>query len=223
MFFVFSLVTFFGVKEKALKLRGSISIHLGESCKAVRKTLGDLRKHRSVFSFLLSMFFVTNAINAVIVFLFLFAKQQINLSVKAFFIVYTIQSVGALVGSMIAGRATDRFGSRRVLLWSIWAWILVIILLLFVNGYTMFVIAGTLGGAALGAVWTAQRPKLLEMVQHAHAGQFFGFLELTNKFSGILGPIMFGALVHFANYTAALLSLLLFFGAGLFFMRGVPK
>ena len=223
MFFTFSLVTFFGVKEKALRLKGNMSVHLGESCKAVRKTLSDLRKHKNVLWFLLSMFFVTNAINAVIVFLFLFAKQQINLSVKAFFIVYTIQSVGALIGSMIAGRATDRFGSRRVLLWSIWAWILVIVLLLFVDSYAMFVIAGTLGGAALGAVWTAQRPKLLEMVEHAHAGQFFGFLELTNKFSGILGPIVFGALVHFANYTAALLSLLLFFGAGLFFLRGVPK
>lgn len=223
MFFVFSLFTFFGVKEKSLRIRQSVAVHLGESVRAVFKTVTNVSRHRPVLWFLLSMFLVTNAINAVIVFLFLFARQEINLSVKAFFVVYTIQSIGAVVGSIVAGKATDRLGARRVLLWSIWGWVFVIVLLLFVKGLPMFVLAGTLGGAALGAVWTAQRPKLLELVEEQHAGQFFGFLELTNKFSGILGPIVFGALAAFVNYQAALISVLGFFGLGLLFLRGVPK
>ena len=53
-------------------------------------------------------------------------------------------------------------------------------------------------------------------------GQFFGFLELSNKFSGVIGPIVFGALAKFVNYQAALMSLLVFFVVGLYFLRKVP-
>ena len=81
---------------------------------------------------------------------------------------------------------------------------------------------GILGGADLGAVWTAQRPKLLQMVAKEKIGQFFGFLELTNKFSGVFGPIVFGALARFVSYPAALLSLIVFFIFGLYFLRLVP-
>ncbi|MCX6708213.1 MAG: MFS transporter [Candidatus Woesearchaeota archaeon] len=219
MFFVFSLVMFFGVKEPPSHKRASILKSIG----AVWKTLAHISKFRSFFLFLLAMFCFSNAINAAIVFLFLFAKQQINLSIQSFFVVYVLQSLGAVVGSYLSGRWVERYGSKKVLVGAGFAWIGVIVLLLFVSNLTMFIIAGMLGGAALGAVWTAQRPKLVELVSKAKVGQFFGFLELTDKFSGIIGPVVFGALATFVNYTAALLSLIVFFAAGLLFLRGVRK
>jgi UMF1 family MFS transporter len=106
--------------------------------------------------------------------------------------------------------------------WAGVAWLVVIGVLYFVNSLTMFIIAGILGGAALGTVWTAQRPKLIEMVAHTKVGQFFGFLELTDKFSGVLGPIIFGALARFVSYQAALISVMVFFALGLFFLHKVP-
>jgi len=219
MFFVFSLFTFFGVREVSVKRKPSVK----ECISAVWNTLKNISKHSSFFMFLLAMFFYANAINAAIVFLYLFARQQIGLDIKSFFVVYVLQAMGAVVGSYLSGRWVDRFGSKRVLFGAGFAWIAVIVLLLFVSNLTMFVIAGILGGAALGAVWTAQRPKLVELVARAKVGQFFGFLELTDKFSGILGPIVYGLLATFVNYTAALLSLVLFFVAGLFCLRSVRK
>lgn len=222
MFFIFSLPTFFVIKEVvSRKNNRSAGEHISDSIKSVSKTLRNIAHHRSFFMFLLSMFFYANAINAVIVFLFLFARQQINLSVQAFFIVYVIQSLGAVMGSFAAGKLVDRHGSKKVLAWAGIAWILVICLLLFVSNLTMFIIAGVLGGAALGAVWTAQRPKLIEMVSRSNVGQFFGFLELTNKFSGVLGPIIFGALAKFVSYQSAMLSLIVFFILGLLCLRSV--
>ena len=222
MFFFFSLFTFFGIREKVKVARSKVFMHIREGSSKVLDTLKHIPKHKSFFVFLLAMFFYANAINAVIVFLFLFAREQINLSVQAFFVVYVVQSMGAVVGSFVSGPWVDRFGSKKVLVGAGFAWIGVIGILYFVTNVTMFMVAGMLGGAALGAVWTAQRPKLLQMVPHAKAGQFFGFLELTNKFSGVFGPIIFGALARFVNYQAALLSLLVFFGLGLFFLRKVP-
>jgi UMF1 family MFS transporter len=223
MFFVFSLPTFLGIHEPhAGRNHRTTAMFIRDSFASVYKTLSNIARHKSVFMFFLAMFFFTNAINAVIVFLFLFARQQINLSVQAFFVVYTIQSFGAVFGSFVSGKLSDRFGPKKVLVWSGLLWLLVIGLLYFVSNLTTFVIAGVLGGAALGMVWTAQRPKMLEMVSRSNVGQFFGFLELSNKFSGVIGPIVFGALAKFVNYQAALVSLLVFFAIGLYFLRLVP-
>src|SRR3989344_5353590 len=223
MFFAFSLVTFFVIKEPGNGQNWKSSgKYVLLSVRAVLKTLKNVYHHRQFFKFLMSQFWYANAINAVILFLFLFAKQQINLSVKAFFVVYTLQSVGAVIGSFVAGSVVDKYGPKKVLVIAGFAWMAVIVLLLFVKSAGMFVFAGMLGGAALGTVWTAQRPKLLSLVKEADIGQFFGFLELTNKFSGILGPIVFGFLAHKVSYPAALISLIVFFALGLLSLRGVP-
>ncbi len=222
MFFAFSLFTFLGIHEPKSKLnRRTTWMHVRDSIRNVINTFRNLRKHRSFLFFLLAMFFYADAINAVIVFLFLFAREQIHLSVQAFFVVYAIQSLGAVAGSFLSGRWTDKYGPKKVLVWAGVAWIVVIGLLYFVDNLTVFIIAGTLGGAALGTVWTAQRPKLLQMVAHKDIGQFFGFLELTNKFSGVLGPIIFGALAKFVSYQAALISVIVFFVLGLWALRKV--
>jgi UMF1 family MFS transporter len=223
MFFGFSLFTFLGIYEPKSKLNHrSTWEHVKDSVKNVTTTFKNIRKHRHFLYFLLAMFCYADAINAVIVFLFLFAREQIHLSVQAFFAVYAVQSLGAVAGSFLSGKWVDYFGAKRVLVWSGIAWIAVIGLLYFVESLTVFIIAGMLGGAALGTVWTAQRPKLLQMVAHKDIGQFFGFLELTNKFSGVLGPIVFGALAKFASYQAALISVIVFFALGLLALRKVP-
>jgi len=223
MFFVFSLFTFFGLKEaKAPRNTKSTFSHIKDSIKVVWNTVSNIPKHRHFFIFLAAMFFYANAIHAVIVFLFLFAREQIQLSVQGFFVVYVLLSLGAVAGSFLAGRLTDKFGAKKVLVGAGIAWLAVIGLLYFVTTYTMFIVAGIFGGAAMGTVWTAQRPKLLSMVQDKKVGQFFGFLELTNKFSGVLGPIVFGAFARFVSYQAAMLSLLVFFAIGLILLRKVP-
>ena len=223
MFFVFSLFTFFGIHElKIARNQRTTAMHIRDSVRNVLHTLKNVAKHKPFFMFLIAMFWYSNAINAVIVFLFLFARQQIQLSVQTFFVVYAIQSLGAVAGSFLSGKLVDAYGAKRVLVWAGIAWIAVIGLLYFVTNLTMFIIAGVLGGAALGTVWTAQRPKLLHMVAHENIGQFFGFLELTNKFSGVLGPIVFGALAKFVNYHAALISVIIFFALGLLCLRKVP-
>ncbi len=223
MFFVFSLFTFLGIYEpRSRRNHRSAWMHVRDSIRNVRYTFKHVKKHKSFLYFLLSMFCYADAINAVIVFLFLFAREQIHLSVQAFFVVYAVQSLGAVVGSYLSGRWVDAYGPKKVLVWSGIAWLAVIGLLYFVTSLKMFVVAGMLGGAALGSVWTAQRPKVLQMVKHKNIGQFFGFLELTNKFSGVLGPIVFGALAKFVSYQAALISVMFFFAAGLFFLRKVP-
>ncbi|HLC32816.1 MAG TPA: MFS transporter [Candidatus Nanoarchaeia archaeon] len=216
LFFVFALPLFFGVKEPRARVSGAVF----ESMKEVGQTLAKLSSHKKFVNFLLAMFFFTNAIFAVIIFLFPFAREQIHISVKMFFVLYTLQAIAAAIGSVVSGRFVDRYGPKHLLQLSAFIWIGVVLLLIFFPTLPVFFITGLFGGAALGMLWTAQRPQLIAMVKREKVGQFFGFLELAGKFSGILA-MAFGALAHFLNYQAALALLVVSFLIGLWFLESV--
>ncbi len=221
-FLILSLPTFFMIREKGnhavVSFRRIIS-----SIKEVCNTVRHFSKHKGMPSFLIALFSYVDAINAVIIFLFLYARQQIGLSIQDFMIVYVIFSVAATLGSLMFGRLVDRIGAKKCLSIAGILWILVVLVLLFNPNYWSFVGVGMLGGIALGAVWTSSRPMLLSLSPKHNVGQFFGYTELADKFSGILGPIIFGALASWYNYSIALTSLLVFFVIGFFVLQKVPE
>jgi len=223
IFFVaFSIFTFFGIKEKGNHKKNKLSEDIKHAFAEVGSTIKSLRKYKSLLYFLGSMFMYVNAINAVIVFLYLYGRSEIGLSVKSFMYVYILFSLAAVLGSLIFGKITDKKGAKTALVWAGLLWILTIIILLNVANLTTFIIGGLVGGIALGTVWTASRPLTIRLSPKRKLGQFFGFLELTDKFSGVIGPIVFGYLVVASGYTAALVSLLVFFIAGLALLWKVP-
>lgn len=218
-FFLFSLITFFFVKEKT-RSRSSASVH--RAIKEVTHTIKHIRSHKPLLKFLLSLFFTVNAINAVIVFLYLYGRSVLGMTVKEFMLVYALFSLSAVVGSVFFGKITDKFGPKRTLTFAGLLWLVVVAVLFLVSSYKSFVLAGLLGGVALGTVWTAARPLLISLSPKKSLGEFFGFSELTDKFSGVIGPVVFGFLASKYSYHSAILSLIVFFVLGLVVLQTVP-
>lgn len=223
LFFLFSLVIFFVIREKRYAKPHLIKAHVASSLADAKNTLAKLRSQKGLMPFLFSMLFYNDAINAVIIFLFLFGRETLGLSVQEFFFIYAIFALAAALGSFFSGKIADKIGAKRVLVYAGLLWAVVIFLLLKLNSLTGFVVMGSIGGVALGMVGTASRPKLVELVPKKKAGEYFGFFELTNKFSGVLGPIIFGYLVVTYSYSVALASLIAFFVTGLLFLYRVPN
>src|SRR3989338_1912322 len=219
LFFIPSLLTFF-FAEQSLKKKIGLKKAVHGAFQDLRTTFSDLKHYKPFLLFLLATFMFVNAITAVIIFLYLYGKSEIQLSLQSFMVVYAAFAFASLLGAFIAGKVSDKIGHKKTLLFSGYLWIPVILILLFVQNHAAFLTAGILGGIALGIFWTAQRPLLLILTPPKKAGQFFGFLEFTDKFSGILGPIIFG---FFAveSYQVALASLLVFFVLGIFFLSRV--
>ena len=165
----------------------------------------------------------TNAINAATIFLYLYGREEIALTIPEFMIVFLFFSISAAIGSFFIGHLVDKIGSKKTLILTGISWILVILLLINSKTYNMFLFSGCVGGVAMGAVWTASRPLLIHLAPKKKIGQFFGFTELTDKFSGIFGPILFGYLASVYNYSIALYSLTIFFAIGIIFMFMVKK
>lgn len=209
LFFVLSAFIWWGVKERRNRRKACIKYALSD----VVKTLRSFRSE--VLYFLVAMFLYANAITAVILFLFLYAKSSIGLSVQGFFLVYMLFSISSAVSGVFVGMRSDRLGPKRVLVECGIVWVGVVVLLMVHPAFWTFLVGGVVGGVALGAFWTANRPLLVKLAPKNKMGQFFGFMELTDKWSGVLGPVVFGWLVVESGYAAALASLLVFFALGL--------
>ena len=223
LFLLFSLIIFFFIRERKYTKTNLIKSHIINSLKDVKNTFTKLKAQKGLIPFLVSLLFYNDAINAIIIFLFLFGRDTIGLDVQNFFFVYALFAATSALGAFFSGIIVDRIGAKRVLISAGLLWVIVIILLLKLTNLTNFIVIGSIGGIALGMTATASRPKLIELVPRENVGEYFGFFELTDKFSGVLGPVIFGYLVVSYSYSVALLSLIVFFVMGLLFLYNVPN
>jgi len=221
-FFFFALPFFYNVKDEKV-VHKPLWENIKHAIYDLGKTIPRITKFTGILPFLLSSFFFSNGITAAIIFLYLYARQEIGLAVSSFMIVYVVLSLAAAAGSFGAGRLSDSIGPKKVLMIAGTVWVIVIGLLFQLSSFWTFLLAGMLGGAAMGAIWTANRPMVVSLVPKKKVGQFFGFDELGDKFSGVIGPILFGWLVVVSGYKAALFSLLVMFVIGLLFLHFVPN
>ncbi|MBW2980325.1 MFS transporter [Candidatus Woesearchaeota archaeon] len=222
-FLGFSIITFILVKDKVRKATVSLKEGIKKAYSAIKSTFREARKHKSLFIFLIACLLYTDGMNTAIVFLYLYGREQIGISMVNFFYAYAGMALTSALGALIFGKLGDKIGSKRSIVTALFLWIGIIYLLMKVNNVVTFIIAGCLGGAALGAIWTLNRPMLVHLSPKNKLAQFFGFQGLTEKFSGLIGPVLFGFIVVRAGYQPALWLLMGFFVIGLGIMYFVPN
>lgn len=221
-YMAFSMLLFTYVPDVPKKHTKVWSRLIKLSVREVWSTVRNIRTYIGLLPFLLSSFLYSNGTTAAIIFLYLYAREEMQLGVQTFLWIYIIFSIASAIGALIAGRLSDRIGPRNTLVIAGFGWLATIMVLMNPTGLDSFIVAGCIGGLSLGTIWTANRPMVLDIVKREKPGQFFGYNELADKFSGVLAPPLFGWLVVEYNYNAALASLLVFFGLGLLLLYWVP-
>ncbi|MBW2992286.1 MFS transporter [Candidatus Woesearchaeota archaeon] len=212
LFFLFSLFTFFLVKEKSKFM--IIKPPLKQAFKNVIFTIKNIKKFKFIWLFLLASFLYTDGANTAIIFLFLFGRDQIGLSLAQFLPIYVLMALASAVGAVIFGKITDKLGHKRTLNLILSLWVIVILILYFKTNYTTFLAVGILGGALLGGLWTTTRPLLVDLAPKAKIAELFGYQGLTEKFSGVIGPALFGFIATAIGFKQALLIVIALFLLG---------
>ena len=207
-----SLFTFALVKE-----RSTVRINTGhfkEGIKRVIFTIKNFKDFRPVWLFLLASFLYVDAANTVIIFLFLFGRDQIGLSLSQFLPIYVIMSLAAMAGAFTFGKVTDKMGHKKTLFGILIAWIMIILILRFYLSYSTYILAGIFGGILLGGMWTVTRPLLVELAPKGKVAELFGYQGLTEKLGGIAGPVIFGFMATRYGFQEALWSVIILFILG---------
>ncbi len=197
LFLVFSLPIFFFVKEparKPRKARAEGENALMGAVKQVADTVRQVRHYRGLGRFLIGRAFYTDAANTLIVFMGIYAIQEIGYSDAVTPILVMVAIFAAVVGGFAWGPVVDRIGPKRTLELVLFTWMatLATAALIPVLGLprALFWVVASAAGVALGGTWASDRPLMLILSPPAKVGEFYGLYSMVGRFAAVVGPLL---------------------------------
>ena len=199
LFLVFSLPLFFFVKDKPNKAKEKQKFLSGY--KEIWQTFRDMKHYKAIFTFMIAYFFLNDAIATTIAMMAIYAKTIVGFSTGQFILLYLASTVSSIIGSFVFGYITKAKGPNKAVKY---VGILLLVALAIAVGAvneTMFWIAGSMFGVALGSMWVTTRTYIVELTPEDKRGQFFGLFAFSGKVSSIVGPVIYGSItLIFASY-----------------------
>lgn len=104
-------------------------------------------------------------------------------------------NIVAGAGSMLGGFFDDRFGPKRVIIFSLVALIAAAVPLLLWPPTTMFWVCGLTLCAFVGPAQSAARSYLGRLVEEGQEGEIYGLYSTTGRAASFLAPALFGLFV----------------------------
>ncbi|SFA76888.1 MULTISPECIES: MFS transporter [unclassified Bacillus (in: firmicutes)] len=220
LFLLFSLPLFWFVKDKPLPIKKKETFLSGY--KEIISTFKDMKQHQAIFTFMIAYFFLNDALATTIAMMAVYAKTIVGFTTGKFILLYLVSTVSSIIGSFIFGYIAKAKGSKNAISYvGILLLVALIIAALAVNE-SMFWLAGSMFGVALGSMWVTTRTFIVELTPENKRGQFFGLFAFSGKVSSIVGPLLYGTItLIFADYgniasRLALSSLIVLTVIGLF-------
>jgi UMF1 family MFS transporter len=173
-------------------------------------------KYRGMVRFLGGRVLYTDPINTLIVFMGIYATNEVGFTPTETQLLLLVSILFAVVGGFAWGVLVDRIGPKRTLniVLLIWVFALSAILAIAVFDLSrwLFWAVATLAGVALGGVWAADRPYMLRLAPPRFVGEFYGLYAMVGRFASIIGPFTWGYIADTLGLgrPAAVASLLVF-------------
>ena len=200
----------------------------GETIARVRATFRRLGTIPGLGRFLVAHFLYTDAINTVVLFMAVYATKVGGFTSPEVTTLLAISTVFAILGAFAAGPLIDGVGAKRALYAALALWTVALGLALVADRGAVFFVVGGCTGAALGAVWSADRVLMFRLSPLERLGELYGVYGMVGRFAAITGPLIWGVVVYLLEdrgpiaYRAAVGSLLVMLLAGAWVLRRVP-
>jgi UMF1 family MFS transporter len=225
-FLIFALPAFIWLKshKHLCKIPLSPFASLAYAFKTLSETVKHWRAHRNILLFLLAFYLLSDGLNTIFFFTAIYATTTLGLSVAKVAIIFVIVQLVGFPATIIAGKLTDKIGSKPILVASIIGWLIVVSLLLLTPGFALLIGIAVLTGLVIGASQAPARALLTKLVPPEKSCEFFGFNGFASKVSASLGPLLFGAISWASGSQRwALASVLVFFIGALVVLKFVRE
>ncbi|MFX0143982.1 MAG: MFS transporter [Candidatus Hodarchaeota archaeon] len=211
LLFLVCAIPFLYVREKQKKgKRPPIGKLIKNTFKQLFSTFKDIRKHKSMFIFIIGYFFIADIANVIVLYMTPIVTDGLiiaggsTLFAILFIIIATMSAVGF---TYFVGKFGQKYGAKNTfyLVGALWGISLTMgIVLVFATPsievglnlpFIFSILMGIVAGPALGGTWTAQRIMVAELAPKEKFGEFFGFSKLSGKLSSALGPFVWGTVM----------------------------
>ncbi len=230
LFLVFAGPLFLLVRERERAGTSFSTADAGRSFGQLAKTVSHARESPGLLRFIVARFFYSDPVNTAIAVMSSFAVYAVGFTEGQALQVLLVLTVVAVIASFGWGFLADRWGPRRTLFAVLGVWAVGLAILTLFLSTIPFLFAGALLGAGLGGVGVVDRLMLLRLTPPERIGEMFGLYGLVGKFSAVVGPIVYGAIVALlldsldrGAYQVAIASLFVLLLVGIAILRGVPE
>lgn len=189
----------------------------------LRTTFKQFSRYRNVARFLLSFFLYIDAVNTIVVFSSIFARETLKMDIGEIVIFFLTVQTSAIIGSIIFGMVADHTGHKRTLGITLLLWLCIVGAAYFIQSKWLFYVLGIFAGIALGSSQSTSRSLMSEITPQEKKTEFFGFYSFFGKASAVVGPIVFGLVSSYMNQRFAILSVGFFLLAGLLLLQRVEE
>ncbi len=180
-------------------------------------TLRELRKFPQTLRFLIAYLLYNDAIQTVIALASQFGNDELKIPLSTLTLVILMVQFVAFFGALAFGYIARWTGARNAVLLSLAIWTGVILnMYLSVKTTAQFFAMGAVVGLVLGGSQALSRSLFSLMIPKGREAEYFSLYEIGDKGTSWFCPLLFGLALQFTgSYRVAILSLLIFFAAGI--------
>jgi UMF1 family MFS transporter len=212
---LFSIPIFMNVKEpKPIYFIGESKNWLKAGFQRLWKTFGEVRRFTEAFKFLIAFWIYNDGIGTIIIMATIFGTEIGIAHEHLLGAILAVQFVGVPF-SILFGRLSKLVGPKISILIG-----LVLYTGISIGGYFMyhplhFWILAILVGVVQGGTQALSRSLYGRLIPKDRSAEFFGFYDISSKFSGIIGPMLFGIVGQITGSSRlGIISLVIFFIGG---------
>jgi len=226
LFLIFSLPAFIFIEEKITSDK-KIKINILNSITVVINSWKHSRQYEGLTRFLVGRFFYADAINTLISgLLAVYLVEEVGLTPADSQSILALAIVVSIIGGYIFGKAADLYGPRRLILISIFCWMISLSLAIIATEFDqlwLIYVTGVLGGFNIGGIFAVDRVFMTRLSPEKHLGEFYGLYSTVGRFATILGPILWGLIVNSLGLgrNVAMGSLILLLAISYYIIHGV--
>ena len=202
LFLIFSLPAFIFIEEKKENL-GNSKVNVLSALTIVFKSWKHSTQYQGLTRFLVGRFFYADAINTLISgLLAVYLVEEAGFTTADSQNILALAIIVSIFGGYIFGRASDKYGPRKLILISIFCWIVSLsfaIIATTFNQTWLIYVTGILGGFNIGGIFAVDRVFMTRLSPEKHLGEFYGLYSTIGRFATILGPLLWGLIVNTLN------------------------
>ena len=226
LFLIFSLPAFIFIEEKITSDK-KIKINILNSLSVVINSWKHSRQYKGLTRFLVGRFFYADAINTLISgLLAVYLVEEVGLTPADSQSILALAIVVSIIGGYIFGKAADLYGPRKLILISIFCWMISLSLAIIATEFDqlwLIYVTGVLGGFNIGGIFAVDRVFMTRLSPEKHLGEFYGLYSTVGRFATILGPILWGLIVNSLGLgrNVAMGSLIILLAISFYIIQGV--
>lgn len=209
---VFSIPLFLRVREPAIA--GGSGGAVREAWKRLARTGRALREYRPAAILLVAYLFYNDGIGTIYRMAAIYGAE-IGLDSGALLLTLTVAQFASIPFAFAFGALGARIGARRALFLSLAVYLGISAGAFFLRTEVHFFVLAMAVSVVQGGAQSLSRSLFATLVPRDRSAQFFGLFGVTDKVSGVLGPLVFAAVT-----TAAGSSRLAVLSVGVFFVIG---